>query len=113
MFKTLQVLLGPDLLKVITPESDLYILLDFLYNAGFYFMPIYIGYAAAKKLGASPFLGMYMGGILVAPGLIEIVTAGEPFKVFGVTIRLVNYSQSVRPILVCVWILYHVEKFFK
>lgn len=113
MFKTLQVFLGPDLLKLIAPESDLYRLLDFLYNAGFYFMPIYIGYAAAKKLNANPFLGMYMGGILIAPALIEIVTAGEPFKVFGVSIRLVNYSQSVMPILVCVWILSYVEKLLK
>ena len=38
MFKTVNVLLGPDLLKLITPESDLYRLMDFLYEAGFYFL---------------------------------------------------------------------------
>lgn len=113
MFKTLEVLLGPDLLKLITPESDLYRLLDFLYEAGFYFMPIYIGYAAAKKLNASQVLGMFMGGILVTPGLLNIVNAGEPFTVFGIPMRLVNYTQSVMPILICVWILSYVEKFFK
>lgn len=113
MFKTLEVLLGPDLLKIITPESDMYRLLDFLYEAGFYFMPIYIGYAAAKKLNASQVLGMFMGGILVAPSLINIVNAGEPFTVFGIPMRLVNYSQSVMPILICVWLLSVIEKFFK
>lgn len=113
MFKTVEVLLGPDLLKIITPESDLYRTMDFLYNAGFYFMPIYIGYAAAKKLNVSPMLGMYMGGILIAPGLIDIVNAGEPFTVYGVAIRLVNYSQSVMPIIICVWLLSYVERFFK
>ncbi|MBQ4251858.1 MAG: PTS transporter subunit EIIC [Erysipelotrichaceae bacterium] len=113
MFKTVNVLLGPDLLKIITPESDTYRLFDFLYEAGFYFMPIYIGYAAAKKLNASPMLGLFMGGILVAPSLINIVNAGQPFKVFGIAIRLVNYSQSVMPVILCVFVLSYVEKFLK
>ena len=113
MFKTVEVLLGPDLLKIITPESDLYRTMDFLYEAGFYFMPIYIGYAAARKLNVSPMLGLYMGGILIAPSLINIVNAGEPFTVYGVGIRLVNYSQSVMPVIICVWLLSYVEKFFK
>ena len=113
MFKTLQVFLGPDLLGVVSADSDFYKLMDILYNARFYFMPIYIGYCAAKRLNVSPVLGLYLGGVLVAPGLIEIVNAGEPFKVFGVSIRLVNYAQSVMPILICVWLMSYVEKFFK
>lgn len=113
MFKTVNVLLGPDLLKIITTESDTYRLFDLLYEAGFYFMPIYIGYAAAKKLNASPMLGMFMGGILVTPALINIVNAGEPFKIFGIGIRLVNYSQSVMPVIICVFVLSYVEKLLK
>ena len=113
MFKTLQVLLGPDLLGIISAESDFYQLMDILYNAGFYFMPIYIGFCAAKRLNVSTIMGAYMGGVLIAPGLIEVVNAGEPFKVFGVSIRLVNYAQSVMPILLCVWLMSYVEKFFK
>ncbi len=113
MFKTVYVILGPDLLGVISETSDLYVLMDFLYDAGFYFMPIYIGYAAAKKLNVSPMLGMYMGGVLMAPDLIALVEAGNPFTVYGIPMRLVNYSQTVLPILLCVWLLSYVEKFFK
>ena len=113
MFKTVFVVLGPDMLKVITAESDLYRLMSFLYDAGFYFMPIYIGYAAAKKLGSSPVLGMYMGAILLVPALLNIVAAGEPFKVFGIPMRLVNYGSSVVPALLCVWVLSIVEKFMR
>ena len=43
MFKTVYVLFGPDILGWISADSDLYVLMDALYNAGFYFMPIYIG----------------------------------------------------------------------
>lgn len=35
MFKTMMAILGPDFLKVISAESHMYILLDFLYDAGF------------------------------------------------------------------------------
>lgn len=113
MFKTIYVVLGPDTLNLISAESDLYRTLDFLYDAGFYFMPIYIGYTAARKLNVSPVLGMYMGGILIVPDLINIVAAGEPFKVFGLPMRLVDYSSSVLPILVCVWLMSYVERFMK
>ena len=113
MFKTVYVLFGPDILGWISADSDLYVLMDALYNAGFYFMPIYIGYAAARKLGVSPMLGMFMGGILICPGILDVVAAGEPFTVYGIPMRLVNYSQSVMPIIICVWLLSYVEKFFK
>lgn len=113
MFKTVYVLFGPDILGWIGADSDLYILMDALYNAGFYFMPIYIGYAAAKKLGVSPMLGMFMGGILICPGILDVVAAGEPFTVYGIPMRLVDYSSSVMPIIICVWLLSYVEKFFK
>ena len=113
MFKTIYVILGPDMLKLFTAESDIYRLMDFLYDAGYYFMPIYLGYAAAKTLKANPMLGLYMGGILLAPDLIDIVAAGEPFTVCGIPMRLVNYGSTVLPILLSVWILSYVEKFWK
>ena len=113
MFKTVLSILGPDLLGVFSAESDIYRLLDFVYDAGFYFLPIYIGYTAASKIGASPILGMFMGGILVVPDLLSIVAAGETFKVFGIPMMLNDYSQSVLPIILSVWAMYYVEKFFK
>ena len=42
MFKTLLSILGPDLLGLFSVESDIYKLLDFVYDAGFYFPPIYL-----------------------------------------------------------------------
>ena len=62
MFKTMLSILGPDMLGLFTAESDIYKLFDFVYDAGFYFLPIFIGYTAAAKIGASPILGMFMGG---------------------------------------------------
>ncbi len=97
MFKTVLSILGPDLLGVFSAESDIYKLLDFVYDAGFYFLPIFIGYTAANKIGASPILGMFMGGILLAPDFMAMAAAGEPFTVFGIPCMLNDYSQSVLP----------------
>ena len=113
MFKTVLSILGPDLLGLFTAESDIYRLLDFVYDAGFYFLPIYIGYTAAAKIGASPILGMFMGGILLVPDFMNIAASGEAFTVFGIPTMTNDYSQSVLPIILSVWALFHVEKFFK
>lgn len=113
MFKTIIVVFGPTMLNLLQADSSLYILFDFMYDAGFYFLPIFLGYHAAKKIGATPALGMYMGAILIAPDLIALVSAGEPFAILGVSMRLVNYSQSVLPILLSVVLLYYVEKLCK
>lgn len=113
LFKTVLAIFGPDLLGLFTAESDIYILLDFLYDAGFYFLPIFIGYHAAKKLNVTPVLGMYMGAILIAPDFIDLVNSGASFTVLGIPCSLNDYSQSVLPIVLSVWIMSYVEKFFK
>ena len=115
MFKTLLSIFGPDMLGVFQAESDIYKLFDFVYDAGFYFLPIFIGYTAAAKIGASPILGMFMGGILLAPDFMAMAAAEEvtKFTVFGIPALLNDYSQSVIPIILSVWAMSYVEKFFK
>ena len=110
LFKCFSSILGPDMLGIISAESNLYILFDFVYDAGFYFLPIYLGYCAAKKIGATPVLGMLMGGILIAPDFLAL--AGTSFSVYGLPTTAYDYSQTVLPILLSVAALYFVEKFF-
>lgn len=100
--KALSAVLGPDTLNLIAKTDNLYILLNFMYSGFYYFLPIMVGFNAAKKLNMNPHLGAYMGGILLAPGFMEIVTSGEPFDIFGLNVTLVNYSQSLVPILLSV-----------
>lgn len=111
MFKTVQAILGPDILGLITEDDNLYKLLDFTYDAGFYFMPVYLGYTASKKLGVTPVLGMLLGGVLISPDFNTL--AGESFSVYGIPCTAYDYSQTVLPILLSVAALYFVERFFK
>lgn len=113
MFKTVLVIFGPDMLNLFSAKSNFYTVLNFLYNAGFYFLPIYLGYHAAKKIGASPVLGMYLGGILIAPAFVALAGTDISFDVFGIPCQVNNYSQSVLPILLAVAALFYVERLFK
>ena len=113
LFKTVAVVLGPTMLNVITEDSDLYVLMDMLYNAGFYFLPIYLGYNAAKQIGLTPALGAFMGGILIEPTFVEMATEGVSFSVYGIPCTPGSYAQTVTPILLSVFAMYYIERFFR
>lgn len=112
MFKMVQVVVGPDMLGLISAESDLYVLTNFLYNAFYYFLPLFVGVSAAKKLNVNQYLGLYAGAILLAPGFLDVVAAGEPFTVYGIPAPLYNYCQTLIPVLLSVWVMSYVYRFF-
>lgn len=112
MFKMLVAVLGPTMLNVISVKSDLYQLFSIVGDAGFYFFPVAIGYTAAKQFAASPILGIFLGAIMLDPGLVKIVAAGKPFTVYGIPMHLTNYGSTVVPILLSVWIMSYIERFF-
>lgn len=112
MFKTIQVILGPDLFNLIGTKSDIYQLCGFLYSAFFYFLPIFLGFTAAKKLGASQVMGLYVGAMLLVPELVQL--AEKSFKVYGfISTTIHDCSQSVIPVVLSVWVMSYIEKFFK
>lgn len=113
MFKMFAAILGPTMLNVFAASSDAYKLLALVGNAGFYFFPIFIGYTASKQFKTNPVVSMFLGAILLDPNLVNIVKAGKAFSVYGIPMTLVDYSSTVVPILLAVWIMSYVEPFFK
>lgn len=109
--KALAAIIGPNMLNVVSETSNLYILLNtIMYEGFFYFLPVMVGFNAAKKVNIPAPLGAYIGGILIAPTFVGRVTAGEPFDIFGINVPLVNYSQSLVPVLLSVafmGLIYH------
>lgn len=116
LFRTFAVILGPQMLNLVA-DTDLTYTFFYttLYEATFYFLPIYLGYAAAKKLGASPVLGMLTGGVLMAPSIVSAAAEGGSgiVSVYGLHIAAASYAQSVLPIILTIPVLYVVERFFK
>lgn len=113
MFKTVLSVLGPQMLHILSQKDPLYTLFTFVGDAGFYFFPVVVGYTAAKKFHATPVLGMFMGAVLIHPTLIDIVEKGSSMTVYGIPMILQNYSGTILPALLSVWILSYVEHFFR
>lgn len=114
MFKTALVLLGPDMLNVVTEGSDTYVVLNMVYNAFYYFLPVFLGYSASKKLNASVTMGIMMGTLLLVPDFVNLVGTQETLNIYGVfPAPVASYAQSVVPVLLGVWLMTYPEKFFK
>lgn len=113
LFKTLQTLLGPDMLHVIGESSDFYMLCGYVYSAFFYFLPILLGYTAAKRVKLNPVMGALAGACLLVPDFVTLAsTADASFSVYGIPVKLVTYGQTVLPILLIVPVMNIVYKFF-
>lgn len=88
-----------------------YQILNFVSDAAFYFMPVLLAYGAAIKFECNPVLAMTLTCALLHPTWNSMVAAGEPVDFFGIPVRLVDYTYSVIPVLLSVWIMSYVERF--
>ncbi|MCF0110532.1 MAG: PTS transporter subunit EIIC [Erysipelotrichaceae bacterium] len=113
-FKLFYTLLGPDMLNVFSNESAVMQSIYLVGNAGFYFMPVFVAYGAAKKLNTNIALALLLGVLLVDPNWTNIVAnfAETGFKFYGLfPAPLAGYSQTVIPSLLAVWVLKYVYNF--
>jgi PTS system beta-glucosides-specific IIC component len=90
----------------LSTQTGTYVVLNTINNAGFFFLPIYVGYSAAKKIGINPMMGAYLAAILVHSNIDG--KAGLDF--FGIPITQANYNTSVVPIILGVLFMSIVDK---
>ncbi|MGG5315847.1 glucose PTS transporter subunit IIA [Enterococcus sp. AZ072] len=90
-------------------DSGVVVILNGAAGAGFYFMPIVLGWSAMAKLKADPALGALLGMALLAP---EINNAtGLDF--LGLPVTAVQYNGSFLPMLLGAAFMAMVYRFFK
>lgn len=93
-------------------EASAYTLLSQLANIPFYFMPVFVAYGAAKKLGATPIYAMMVAGALVYPDFVELLKSAENgVTIFNLPVTKVTYSSTLLPALLIGLCAYYVEKF--
>ncbi len=99
--------------KVVPTDAQTYQVVNFMADSAFYFLPILLANSAAKKFKCNPYLAMMVGGILLHPNFVNMVTAskenGEAIKLFFLPVYNASYSSSVIPIILSVWFLSLVE----
>ena len=107
-------------------QSGTYIVLNAIGDSVFYFMPIILGWSAAKKFNVHPVTGMLIGAslcystiqkdALAASGEVlgTIPVIGDYFTTFlGIPFVAVNYTSSVVPVLVIVMFAAKIQKLAK
>lgn len=87
-------------------KGGTYTVLSAINNAGFYFLPIFIGFSAARKLSMNPLMGMFLGAILVHSS----IDGAKGLDFLGITIPQVTYNTSVIPVILGVLFMYYVDK---
>lgn len=112
-FRMFYSILGTGLLNVLPEDCDLMQTLYIIGNAGFYFLPVFVAWGAARKRNTSIPMALLLGVLLIDPNILALVTAGTPFRMFGfLPMALNNYSSGILPPLLTVWALEYVHRFF-
>ena len=79
---------------------------------GPYLDQVYKG-AQPEQYCVKPDVEQFKRYLAASNNLIKIVTAGKAFNIFGIAMPLVNYSSTVIPIILSVWVMSYLERFFK
>lgn len=99
--------------NLVDSSTSTFAILDSIASSAFFFLPILLGFSAARNFGCNPFLGATLGGILVQPSLIELFNAHADVgfvDLFGIPVKTAGYGASVLPIIFGVWFMSYVEK---
>ncbi|EKQ55521.1 MULTISPECIES: beta-glucoside-specific PTS transporter subunit IIABC [unclassified Clostridium] len=111
---------------LLAPTDGTYMILNAIGDSLFYFFPIFLGFTAANKFKLNQFTGMAIGAALVYPKILALTAAEPLYKVLSGTmfessvsttflnipVILMDYSSTVIPIVVAVFVASKIEKFF-
>ena len=97
---------------LIAADSVEYTVLNTIGDGVYYFLPLLVAVTAAKKMGTNPFLAMGIAGIMMHPNLLALGEVGTQVPVFGAPLTIVNYSAQALPVILSVWVMKYVERFF-
>lgn len=93
----------------VSAESGTYTIVYAINQATFYFLPVFIGFAAANRLKANGYLGAFLGAIL----LYSTINGAEGLDFFGIPVQTVTYSSTVFPVILGVLFMSVVYKFLQ
>lgn len=112
--------------ELVDEASPTYAIINAMSDAVFFFLPIFVGYTAAKRLGANPVIVGIIGGVLCYPTLVEMAdpenqdpgastVAGMALNAdfFGIPFPLASYSYSIFPVIVAAWLASRLEPWLK
>ena len=108
--------------ELVDESSQTFTIIAAMGDAVFYFLPIFVGFTAARRLGSDPIIVSIIGGVLAYPSLVEM-SSGEAERsvlgmslnaeFFGLPFHMASYSYSIFPMIVAAWVASLVEPWLK
>ena len=108
--------------ELVDPESQTFTIINAMGDAVFYFLPIFVGFTAAKRLGADPIIVAIIGGVLAYPTIAEIAKGEQTGSLlgiatnaefFGIPFPMASYAYSIFPMIVAAWLASKIEPVLK
>jgi PTS system beta-glucosides-specific IIC component len=93
------------------PASQTNVILAATADALFYFLPVFLAVTAAKRFKTNQFTSMAIAGALVYPSIVALSAQTDPISFAGLPVVMMNYTSSVLPIIVAVWLQGYLERF--
>ncbi|HAP3066748.1 TPA: PTS transporter subunit EIIC [Enterococcus faecalis] len=90
-----------------------YIILSAASDALFYFMPVILGYSAAKVFKTNEYIAMIIGATLCYPTIVSLMTEESAVTLFGLHVTKANYVSTVIPIILAIFMLAYVQRFLE
>ena len=105
--------------------TDYDALINLVSSAAFAFLPVLVGFSAAKRFGGNTYLGAAMGAAMVSPSLLSAYSMTDAaaaakfwaytdqssvWNLFGLEVTKVGYQAMVIPTLVVTWMMCLIEK---
>lgn len=99
----------------ITWGSDIFNILNIISDGMFYFYPFLLAVSAAKRFQTNQYMALAIAGSMMHPAMYEAINAGvTSLPLFGsIAIPYLDYSSSVIPIILSVWLMSYVFNFFE
>ncbi|SCY05854.1 PTS system beta-glucoside-specific IIA component, Glc family /PTS system beta-glucoside-specific IIB component, Glc family /PTS system beta-glucoside-specific IIC component, Glc family [Paenibacillus polysaccharolyticus] len=99
-------------LGAIQETSGEYQILASIANAAFYFLPFLLAVSSARKFKVNEYIALTLAGTLLYPTILNAYLENhlEPIRFLSLPVSIVNYTQSVIPIILGVWLLSYVHR---
>lgn len=100
----------------VSEESGTYGILSAASLSVFYFLPILLAFTSAKRFGVSPYIAAVIGGAIMHPDFTALMGDqgnGVVSSFLGIPVTLMDYSSTVIPIILAIWLYSYLERFLE
>lgn len=100
--------------NIISDTGPAYLIINAMADAVFYFLPVLVGFNAAKRLDGNPLVTAVIGGVIIHPTILEAANSDVSiFSIGTVDFPFLAYTYSIFPMILAAWMVKKLEEWLK